>query len=366
MASLANTELQPPYIMPTAVPRAGRAAYAPSARGGTGKAAGTNFEPPSPELWAAIVDAFRAHPGHAVNAARRVGEGCTPAYAKYAWENGWWNVEGCETMIPVRDLFVAETSTARALVVRTAEATPETVDEARAAAKREVALAVQDLGEARGRESATLRLVVGLTQQALASSKAFTAILPKLYEQAAKHLQEEMARPSQGTDKNGRKKSSMNRAQDYVRILRAFTELQHLQVTQAKAAAEMRKHLYNEPTATLVLDNGPPDFSHEDALAELREGERLLKRYSPGARSDIIDMPEPGQDGDELDPESDSADLDDDNGDDVADLAELYGEDEDGEDPEDDDEYAEDEDPDPTNRAGSGYVREVLRSSRRA
>lgn len=229
-----------------------------------------------------MVEAYRLHPGHHINAAAQAK--VTPAYAKLAWDNGWWKTAGYEKYIPIRDIVAAEQATARAALVKSgARPTPATVQEARTEAKTAVQAAIVDLEEARVGEARLVRTLRQFAMSSLAALAPIKQVLPEITKRLAEQLRTEQLKPKEA-----------------VSLMRAIEEISRNATEQAKIAVELERRVLGEPDLTIdhrVVADAPENI--EAAMREIQEAEEARRRvlasrsYIDVDAEEVLEGPEP-------------------------------------------------------------------------
>lgn len=288
--TLVGSGLEPPEIAPESAPRAGVAQYQPEGHKHGRRPGALVHDPPSEAVWEAMIEAYRLHPGHHINAAAQAK--VTPAYAKLAWDNGWWKTAGYERYIPIRDIVAAEQATARAALVKSgAKPTPATVQEARTEARSVVQNAVVDLEEARVGEARLVRTLRQFAMSSLAALAPIKQVLPEITKRLAEQLRTEKLTPKEA-----------------VSLMRAIEEISRNATEQAKIAVELERRVLGEPDLTIdhrVVADAPENL--EAAMREIQEAEEARQRVLASRNIIDVDATEVGDAGEDIPEEFDDA-----------------------------------------------------------
>lgn len=218
----------------------------------------------TPDLYEALLSAFREQPGVLSHAQRKCGVGYD--FAKRAWEVGW--LPRHPFARPIKDVLEEEKIKLRAEARRAEEAARRQGDEERQKAR-------QDALAAMAQEGRILALARADVQGALGSA---SLMLPALRVMAERAAQEIMKDPGQFSPQSATK------------LLREYSFAVRALATAGEQIIRAERLHKGEPTDILGVSTSPEEMSLEDAVRTIKETSSL---YELAKRQGLVQDPEP-------------------------------------------------------------------------
>jgi hypothetical protein len=241
-------------------------------RGRPSKKFGQGRQPITRELYNKLLAYYRENAPHINYSAAARYAGCNRRTAERAWDKGW--PKKAVPMAPIRQLLYEESRDARV---------------ARAVATREVATVDERKAAAAHHDGVKTRLQEGLMVQATRSVAGKllkqTVTLARAVDLLTTDLAAQIVTEYQGTDAFGEQKRTVNQKLEIIdRVQRIASNSAGL----AETAMNLERKFMGEPEKVI----GVAGMTPEETLAELFEGQKLLRRVFGNETPTVIDVPE--------------------------------------------------------------------------